>query len=91
MALLGAEVVVDNLDHAGPAVAADRGAGPQAGDPLTVPGHRPDRRGAAHQERADQEQQHVEATMRPDPHPRRAAHDLPGAHARRCDDHVIAP
>jgi hypothetical protein len=90
--LLDAEVVVDHLDHAGTAVTADRGTGPQASDPLAVPDHRPYHRGAAHQEHADQEQDHVKATMRPDPHPRHAVHDPPGpgGHACRCADHLIA-
>ena len=82
MALLGAEVIVDHLDDTGTAINADRSTGPQAGDPLAVPGHRSDRRDAADQEHADEEQDRAEPTAPQDPHPRHAVPDLAGGGAQ---------
>src|SRR6266568_1556224 len=78
MALPGAEVIVDHLDDTGTAITADRSTGPQPGDPLAVPGHRSDRRDAADQEHADEEQDRAEPTAPQEPHPRHAVHDLAG-------------
>jgi hypothetical protein len=63
VALLGPEVVVDHLNDAGTAVAADRRTGPQAGDPFDVP----DRRGPTDEQRADDQQDQIDAS----PHARR--------------------